>query len=465
MPVDPFPLWSLPPTPKKRGANDPFPPQKQGTNDPFPFQPRPFTWRQKLLVGLFVLCVAGLIGFGWLGQLSSAHIGRFIGTLAPALAGIGIGLSAMRNKRRIAGFSWMLGGLGLASVAWWFVPTNDGLSYWAAQQRVTALRERQAKYIKGYRSFQAELEGVLRQFPSFEAEGETIKQIWIEQVVEAAVARTEPLLASDPARASTELEALNRELQVILQRRGAPPPPSTERHRNADSVRDSVESPQIPARSPDGTGPNRNLQGEVASSPVGKRLLEARRRAVQSYLGAVKKECEGLAVKERFQEATDVVNRLHTTRGHEIGAVGLVGEWYQLQEFVEKAEQDWLDRHVGAAVARAGTLLATDPGRASTELQQLDRSLQKGRWYATVKGRLLKARQDALQAQLVAGKRECKAMVAQERYQEAAAAAERLSAMLESEARAVGMEKDLAFREGYGFLADLARQAGKAAPK
>jgi hypothetical protein len=64
-----------------------------------------------------------------------------------------------------------------------------------------------------------------------------------------------------------------------------------------------------------------------------------------------------------------------------------------------------------------------------------------------------------------AAKKEFQALVLVDRFQAAADAARRLEEEWREEARVVGMADDLLkLRDGYAFLADLARKAGKPDP-
>jgi hypothetical protein len=79
--------------------------------------------------------------------------------------------------------------------------------------------------------------------------------------------------------------------------------------------------------------------------------------------------------------------------------------------------------------------------------------------------RLREARRKAVQAALDAARREARGLIERDRFQAAAAVAERLHKELRDDAEAVGgADALIRFRDECGYLADLARQAGKADP-
>jgi hypothetical protein len=385
-----------------------------------PYNPAPPGNSGNAVGGVLLLGVvlAG-VPFVLLEQFAGDHFFRFLATLLPVLLGLGLGVVLAGKKRWRVGLGFAVGGLAAAAGVWMFVPTTAGLSYWGAVQRLRDLRTEQVDTLKAYRAHQKELKELLRQFPSFQPQGEELEQKWTEQVTDATLARADKLLATDPAGASEEY----RQLVAGL-----------ERERRYAGVRE--------------------------------RLAAGRRRALQARLDAGKAECKGLLDREQFDQAREAAAKVKTSLDDEARAVGLSRELSGLAEQVEQAEQDWLKRTVDAAIAQAVVVQATDPGRASTELRKLASSLAARRSYHLVANRLLVARRNAVAAGLEAAKKECRDLLKQERFQDAAAAAELLIAGFDKEAAAVGLLKEFTqLSQAYGFLSDLARQAGKPKPE
>jgi hypothetical protein len=129
---------------------------------------------------------------------------------------------------------------------------------------------------------------------------------------------------------------------------------------------------------------------------------------------------------------------------------------------VRSWEDAWANRTVDAALAQSERSLAAEPVRSSTRLHELAGELRSMGTFKAAQAKLTSARQRAFRAALAGGQRKARELAQQERYPPAAAAAQQLKEQLEAEARALGLERPLEqFSEGYGFLADLARQAGK----
>jgi len=117
---------------------------------------------------------------------------------------------------------------------------------------------------------------------------------------------------------------------------------------------------------------------------------------------------------------------------------------------------------VDAAIADAKRSLKEKPDKASLHLQDVARDLAGLNSYVGLQKHLLGARRQAALAWLEAARGSGLALVKDKRFQDAAAAAQRLADRLGLEAKAVGIEDQLTtFSESYRFLADLERQAGK----
>jgi hypothetical protein len=129
-------------------------------------------------------------------------------------------------------------------------------------------------------------------------------------------------------------------------------------------------------------------------------------------------------------------------------------------------EDAWAMRTVTDAVAETDRFVATDPIRASVRLHQLAEELSSLSPHDKPQAKLASARRNAFQASLAATQRKALDLARREKYQEADAATRDLDKHLRSEATALGLESELArIVDSYGFLADLAKQAGKSDPR
>jgi hypothetical protein len=133
----------------------------------------------------------------------------------------------------------------------------------------------------------------------------------------------------------------------------------------------------------------------------------------------------------------------------------------QFQQHIDAAKLAWIERSVQATVAEASPLVKIDPAQASTRLQQTAAALAAlGGDYEGQQAQLLPLRKQALQARLEATRKDVKALLANDRIQEAADLARRLDDEAGPEAGMVGLQTDLSqFRESCAFLAELARRA------
>jgi hypothetical protein len=129
---------------------------------------------------------------------------------------------------------------------------------------------------------------------------------------------------------------------------------------------------------------------------------------------------------------------------------------------IETWEGAWAARTVAEAVAKAESRLSSDPARASADLHQLAMDLKSLAPHENVQQKLMTARRQAFQASMAATQRQALRLMRDEQYQAASAEVLKLKNELSGEAEALGLDTELAqIVDGYGFLADLARQAGQ----
>src|SRR5207302_645133 len=127
------------------------------------------------------------------------------------------------------------------------------------------------------------------------------------------------------------------------------------------------------------------------------------------------------------------------------------------------AEGRWVARTLDADLAGAGKRIREDPAAASAHLRQLAGEIRQLGDFPDAQRRLLDARRQALLGRLDLARQQGRVLVAGDRFQAAAAAAQQLEKEVSEKAREVGTVPEVTqFRAGYDFLAELARQAGKA---
>jgi hypothetical protein len=273
-------------------------------------------------------------------ELPAGHEPRIVGVLAPTGLGLALGIWLAFKRRWGACLASVVGGLTLAALAWWFMPTIEGLSLWEANQQAgrlaAELDQTPAGDLPGYTSAEPDRERLARLFPAYEqvihgAEArwgqrtaaalredleklppgdvagyqkgtearaelgrmfkdlkpqlEAAELAWGERTATAAVSRAEPLFQTDPTRAVAQLRQAARDLAA------ARPNPWAE-----------------------------------------ERLLAARKRAVLACLEDARRRSRELIKADRFQAAAEVAKRLTDTVGVEADTVGVSSELVRFQE-------------------------------------------------------------------------------------------------------------------------------------
>ena len=119
------------------------------------------------------------------------------------------------------------------------------------------------------------------------------------------------------------------------------------------------------------------------------------------------------------------------------------------------------------AVAEAKSLSAKDPLKASAQLRVTMEDLAS--WldrYPTARKRLLEGRRRIVLDRLDTARKEGRQLIKEDCFQAAEKMAEELLSLWGKEAQVVGIHAELVrLRDSYGYLADLARRAGKKDPK
>ncbi len=133
---------------------------------------------------------------------------------------------------------------------------------------------------------------------------------------------------------------------------------------------------------------------------------------------------------------------------------------------VQRWEESWATRTIADAITKAESRAKSDPIGASGKLHEIAMDLAQLGLQEKALAKLKVQRMQTFQAGLAATQREALDLLKKGRYQSALAVTEKLKKELANEAKALRQETELAqLVDSYGFLADLARQAGKSDPK
>jgi hypothetical protein len=168
---------------------------------------------QRVVLGMFfVLGALGLFGLGYLG---GTHLPRVLTALLAVAAGFTIGISMLHRRSWYVRLGWMAGGLALAGLAGWFVPTTRGINLWSAYRQVDALRVLPAGDVAGYRNGVAARKEVVSEFPTFAEDMAVAEQAWLRRTVDAAIEDADRKLETDPDKALADLHQLDAALTPL----------------------------------------------------------------------------------------------------------------------------------------------------------------------------------------------------------------------------------------------------------
>jgi hypothetical protein len=355
--VNPFEPWR----PVESGQPKNEPQLSEKTNGP-----------QPLLVVLGIgLVLLAVIAFA---QLPSSHAPRIL----IALLFIGLGAGAAISTARPWGWRVRLSclgtGVGLAAVAWWFVPTTEGLSLWSAQReadRLVAELEAlpacdTAAYLKGA----AEREQLIAQFSGYRQLLRQAADAWIER----SVRKWKDDLGNVPEQDFASLETLRASYQPVLNealeeaerdwfertylhlkpgdfaaagraRASARAKATwTEPVRSweegwAGRTADAAIAEAEPLMKNDPARASAQLQATARAltslgnySTAQRKLRQVRQRAVQLRLEAARREAQKLLATDNYQAAADLARRLEEDCGQEAQAVKLGADLKRFQE-------------------------------------------------------------------------------------------------------------------------------------
>lgn len=202
-----------PPAPKKSAAKPKAKPPRRERQRPQPAPrtpPRGLRADEKIVLGIiFLLVLLGLAGLGWLG---GTHLPRVFVTLLAVAVGFTVGISLARRRGWHTRLGWMAGGLAVAGLAGWFVPTMQGVSLWSAYRQVSELQALPAGDIAGYTRGVAERKQLVAEFPNFAEDVTTAEHGWLRRTVDAAIEDADRTLETDPIKALTNLQQTNTAL-------------------------------------------------------------------------------------------------------------------------------------------------------------------------------------------------------------------------------------------------------------
>jgi hypothetical protein len=393
---------------------------------------------RRLLLLLLVLGVSVAVAFL---RLPAGHAARVWATAAALALGMVLAVAPRRWNWSVR-LAAAVGAVGVAALAWLFVPTAGGLSLWSAHARSEELLD-QLHALKpgdaaGFLKESADRQSLTDQFPEFAAPLEEAENSWLRR----SGARWEKEFKDLAARDVPGLEKLRDRHSSYLNKKRF----RAVRERLVAAERDWTE------------------------------------RSVRAWVGDLEQLDPGkVAAFERLRESyvtfsDDRLNRaeldwlVRSCRGLEPGDFkGLarlrrVAPPEQRQaEGLRSAEAVWAQRTAAVVLVEVNPLLKSDPARASTRLRQAARDLEE---FPAARDLLRPARRKALTAQVDATYRQVYQLVTADptrnRSREVAAAADRLVADLDAEARALGLDRTLNdFRKKCEFLAKLSRSAAR----
>jgi hypothetical protein len=373
------------------------------------------------LFWLYVGAAVSVAGV-WLSvNLPPTNWTRIVGILLPP--GVAVLLGIVLGRRRWAVYLvWLCLAAGLSALAWWFVPTTQGLTFWDATRRLAQLEEVATNDRTAFLSRHAACVEVADQFPYLAKTVEAIRERWAADTVKAALAEAQSQLPGDPAGASRQL----RQLQDDLLRVG-------------------YFSDQQ-----GGANPSLGVARDRAA------LRQARRQVLDCRVAAAAEELAALE-KERQYAAIDALReRLEAEWGQEARAIGTDNRFYELQDrcavltlraALGKVEEDLRAGNLDQAVARLKDVLRERAVLLSfTGTKDL---------VTDVRRRLVRARLEAARKELVA-------LVDADKFADVARLKERLDADWKAEAAAAAATAELqAFLGQCEFLLQVAASAGK----
>jgi hypothetical protein len=353
------------------------------------------------LVSLGVISLAASLYF----TLPGVNLPRIAGILVPPVVAMALALRQWSRRAWYVHLAWHVIAVALAALAWWFMPTTRGLTYWEARHRLTQLDQVAAGDLAEFLPRHAACQEAADQFPDLAARTTAIRDKWTGDTVEAAVAEAQALLPGDPVGASARLKSVRDDLALL------------------------------------------------SDSP---KLTKARQRVVSLRLEAAAEELAALETEKKFPQIDQLRERLAADWGEEAKAVKLEGE---LHKFLERCATATVRPEVEQAEE---WLRKGDFDKAATCLRQVVRERAADLQFDAANTLVRDARRRVVQGRLEAARKEFLALVEDEKYADVALLQKRLAAEWGDEAKAAGTGPELdAFVQQCAFLLKVARSAGK----
>jgi hypothetical protein len=317
------------------------------------------------------LVVMGVIAFA---QLPSSHAPRILSALLLFGLGAGAAISATRSWGWHVRLCCLGAGVGLAALAWWFVPTTEGMSLWSAQRGADRLVEElealPACETAAYLKASAEREQLIAQFPGYRQVLQQPADAWIER----SVRKWKDDLSNVPEQDFDALETLRESYQPVLtealeaaerdwfERTYLHLKPGdfaaagrvrastrakatwTEPVRScgegwAGRTADAAIAEAEPLMKNDPARASAQLQATARGmaslgdySTAQRKLWQVRQRAVQWRLEAARREVQKLLSTDDYQAAADLAVRLKEEWGREAQAVELAADLKRFHE-------------------------------------------------------------------------------------------------------------------------------------
>jgi hypothetical protein len=356
-------------------------------------QPDPLFTASGLAAGFwfFLTCGVVILAINLFINLPPTHRPRVVGVVLPLVVVVALGLTQGRRSRGIVQLLWLVTGVALAFLAWWFVPTSEGLSYWGATRRVAKLEAVSPGAVAEFLQEYAASRDAVAQFPELKSRLETVRDKWATDTIKAGVAEAQALLPGNPSGASRYLQKLHHELTEL---------------------------------------------GHFAI-PLQGSLRDGRYRALTTRLEAAAKELKTLEAEKKLPEIDRLAERLTAEWGEEARAIGAEDDLRALFQRCALVT-------VGAEVAKARDWLRKgDLTEASTHLQKISRDRAKLLELTAVKELVHGTRRRVVQTRLEWARKELVALVAEEKYSGVALLKQRLASEWASEAGIVGAGAEL----------------------
>jgi hypothetical protein len=342
------------------------------------------------------------------GFYADGHEVRLVSTAVCCVGGA-FGAAYLRRRARwYVSAGVLAAGVGLGVLSYWLLPTaKGGPSLWGATRAVAALEAVAPGDRAGFAERLAESKDAVKRFPSLKSRAIEAESAWMDRTARTALVEANNLRDTDPVRAI----ALLRELE------GVP------------SVHWSESLPRM------------------------KRALAAgRKEVVEARLRAASRELDGFLAARQYVEALRLAERLHSEWHDEAVAA-------RLDATLAEAAGRIAEQAVDGAVVEAKELAARDPGEASARLRALaglPKALERS---PRAVHQLTEARREVFVLGLQAGLKECAALAAEKKYDEAARRVGQVAATWRDEAEGIAAQADLQKFRTRGALAVVTPQA------